>query len=85
MIIKVRERDRRTFSIDPQHGAVLLPFTECAALDKPSCSHTFLDFACVIMIDGGIWRREPCSKSGYQACSYECASCAMINDGTTTI
>ena len=68
--IKVGECDRRTFAIDPQHRTVLLPFAECAALDKPSCGPTLLDSACVIMIDGRIWRREPYSKFGYQASPY---------------
>ena len=68
--IKVGECDRRTFAIDPQHRTVLLPFAECTALDKPSCGPTLLDFTCATMIDGVIWRREPCSKSGYQASPY---------------
>jgi len=51
--------EMRTITTNPQEGTILLPFPECAPLDKPRRSATMLDFACSVMIDGRVWRGEP--------------------------
>ena len=70
----------RTITTNPQEGAVLFPFLECAPLDKPRRSATMLDFACSVMIDGRIRRREPCSEFLLQLVPCEHGSALAPND-----
>ncbi len=58
----VEGRKKHTISTDPQEGAILFPFIERIALDKPRCSAIIVSLTSKIVIYGRIWRRDPASE-----------------------
>ena len=73
-------REELTIATDPKEGAILLPFPECAAFDKPPCCPAVVDFACSVMVDRRIWRREPCAKIVSQLVPCEGMSSLTFSD-----
>ena len=72
------KEEKFTIATDPQQRSILLPVTESTTLDKPVCGPVVMGVRCIVVIDGRIWRGEPCSEllSGLVPCERDSA----IND-----
>jgi len=75
MTIKRSEQKKRTITTNPQERAILFPILERATLNKPPCSSSMLHFARIIIINGRIGRREPCSEFLLQL--FPCKLCQL--------
>ena len=56
-------RESRTFSMYPQEGSGRFPLVEYTSLKKPLGCTIVVSFACIVMIGGWIWGREPLRKA----------------------
>ena len=68
-------------AVNPQQRSVRFPFSECAALNEPSCGSIMSGFACVTMIKRRIWRREPCLEFLLELIPCECLLASVVDDG----
>ena len=81
-VIRRHGREMRTIASDPQQRAVLLPFSEFVAMNKPRSSSIMLSLARVVVIYGTLGRREPSLKFLLDLVPCECALAWTANNGT---